>query len=442
MKKLKIVTIGGGSSYTPELIDGFIKRYAELPVSDYYLLDIEEGREKLEIVGKLAKRMVAKAGIPMTIHLTLDREEALKDADFVTTQLRVGFLDARINDEKIPLKYGVLGQETTGPGGFMKAQRTIPVLLDICRDMEKYCPNAWLINFTNPAGIVTEAIARHSSIKSLGICSGANSMLMDIAKAYDVEKSQVYARIMGLNHLIFADRIYIDGADVTDDFIEKLAQGSATNALKNIPDIGFSARFAKALHMYPISYLKYFFLTREMVDAALTDQKTKGTRGEQTREIERKLFELYQDETLTGKPKELEQRGGAWYSDTACSIISAIYNDKKEIHVVNTTNRGATGDLPDHVTLETNAVIDRQGAHPLAYGPLPVKIRGLIQSVKAYEELTVEAAITGDYDTALLALTINPLVPSANVAEQILNEYLEVNQRYLPQYFNNAKEQQ
>jgi 6-phospho-beta-glucosidase len=434
MKKLKIVTIGGGSSYTPELIDGFIKRYDELPVTDYYLLDIEEGKEKLEIVGKLAQRMVKEAGIPMNIHLTLDRAEALKDADFVTTQLRVGFLDARINDEKIPLKYGVLGQETTGPGGFMKAQRTIPVLMDICRDMEKYCPNAWLINFTNPAGIVTEAITRHSNIKSIGICSGANSMLMDIAKAYEVEKKDVYARIIGLNHLIFADKIFIKGEDYTDDFMEKLAQGSASNSLKNIPDIGFSSRFAKALHMYPISYLKYFFLTREMVEAAQKDASTKGTRGEQTREIEHRLFELYQDEHLSHKPKELEKRGGAWYSDTACSIISSIYNDKKEIHVVNTVNNGTTPDLPDHVTLEANAVIDRNGAHPLAYGRLPVKIRGLIQSVKAYEELTVEAAITGDYNTALMALTINPLVPSATLAEKILDEYLEVNQRYLPQY--------
>lgn len=439
MQKLKVVTIGGGSSYTPELIDGFIKRYAELPVTDYYLLDIEEGKEKLEIVGKLAQRMVQQAGVPMNIHLTLDREEALKDADFVTTQLRVGFLEARITDERIPLKYGVLGQETTGPGGFMKAQRTIPVLLDICRDMEKWCPNAWLINFTNPAGIVTEAITRHSNIKTIGICSGANSMMMDIAKAYDVEKSAVDTRIIGLNHLIFADRIAIHGEDKTDDFIDKLAQGSASNSLKNIPDIGFTARFAQALHMYPISYLKYFFLNREMVETALQDAASKGTRGEQTREIEKRLFELYQDEHLNHKPKELEKRGGAWYSDTACSIISAIYNDKKEIHVVNTVNNGTTPDLPDHVTLETNAVIDKHGAHPVAYGRLPVKIRGLIQSVKAYEELTVEAAVTGDYDTALLALSINPLVPSATIAEQILDEYLDVNQRYLPQYAKDAK---
>lgn len=435
MKKLKVVTIGGGSSYTPELIDGFIKRYDELPVTDYYLVDIEKGKEKLEIVGNLARRMVEKAGLPMKIHLTTDREEALKDADFVTTQLRVGLLDARINDEKIPLKYNVLGQETTGPGGFMKAQRTIPVLLDICRDMERLCPDAWLINFTNPAGIVTEAIKKHSNTKTIGICSGANSMMMDIAKAYDAKKEDIYARIIGLNHLIFADKIFLKGNDVTDDFIEKLTLGLGSNSLKNIPNIGFSEKFTKALHMYPISYLKYFFLNREMVEIAKKDEAEKGTRGEQTKEIEKNLFELYKDENLSVKPKELESRGGAYYSDTACSIISSIYNNKKEIHVVNTTNNGTVSDLPENAVIETNAMIDKDGAHPLVYGKLPAKIRGLIQSVKAYEELTVEAAITGDYNTALLALSIHPLVPSADIAESILNELLEVNKEYLPQYF-------
>ncbi|WP_279633902.1 hypothetical protein [Rahnella inusitata] len=209
MKALKIVTIGGGSSYTPELIDGFIRRYNEMPVSDYYLVDIAAGEEKLKIVGALVQRMVKKAGIPMTVHLTTDREAALRNADFVTTQLRVGQQEARIHDEAIPLKYGVLGQETTGAGGFMKAQRTIPVLLDLCRDMERLCPDAWLINFTNPAGIVTEAIEKYSRIKTLGICSGANSMMMDIAKVYDVCRQDVYARVMGLNHLIFADQIAV-----------------------------------------------------------------------------------------------------------------------------------------------------------------------------------------------------------------------------------------
>ena len=435
MQPLKIAVIGGGSSYTPELIEGIIVRYEQLPVTELALVDVESGREKVTVIAALTERMLRHKGlehVKVSVHFTLD--EAIRGAKFVLTQLRVGQLAARAQDERLGLKYNLLGQETTGVGGFAKALRTIPVILEVARKVEQLAPDAFILNFTNPAGIVTEAITRHSNIKSIGICSGANSMLMDIAKAYEVEKKDVYARIMGLNHLIFADQIFIKGEDTTDDFMAKLAQGSASNSLKNIPDIGFSSRFAKALHMYPISYLKYFFLTREMVEAAQKDASTKGTRGEQTREIEHRLFELYQDEHLSHKPKELEKRGGAWYSDTACSIISSIYNDKKEIHVVNTVNNGTTPDLPDHVTIETNAMIDRHGAHPLAYGRLPVKIRGLIQSVKAYEELTVEAAMTGDYSTALMALTINPLVPSATLAEKILDEYLEVNQRYLPQY--------
>lgn len=434
MKSLKVVTLGGGSGYTPELIDGFIRRYNELPVSDFYLVDIDAGREKLQIVGELAKRMVAKSGLPMKIHLTTDRETALRNADFVTTQLRVGQQEARIHDEAIPLKYGVLGQETTGAGGFMKAQRTIPVLLDLCRDMERLCPDAWLINFTNPAGIVTEAIEKYSSVKTLGICSGANSMMMDIAQAYDVRRQDVYARVMGLNHLIFADQIAVKGHDVTAEFIEMLAQGAGQNQLKNVPDIGLPPAFIRALGLYPLSYLKYFYLSTETVEHSIQDSKTRGTRGEQTRQIEHELFEIYKNPQLNTKPKELESRGGAYYSDTACSIISAIYNNKQEIHVVNTLNRGATSDLDDHSVVETNAVIDRQGAHPLAYGRLPVRIRGLIQSVKAFEELTIEAAVTGDYSTALMALSVHPLIPSVNIAEKILDDYLAVNRPFLPQY--------
>ena len=171
-KKIKIVTIGGGSSYTPELIEGFIKRYHELPVGEIWLVDIESGKEKLEIVGNLAKRMVKKAGVPIDIHLTLDRREALKDADFVTTQIRVGQLDARNKDERIPLSHGVIGQETNGAGGMFKAFRTIPVILDIDKDMSQLCPNAWLINFSNPAGMVTEALLKYGiNKKVIGLCN-------------------------------------------------------------------------------------------------------------------------------------------------------------------------------------------------------------------------------------------------------------------------------
>lgn len=192
-KGVKIVTIGGGSSYTPELVEGFIKRYVSLPVRELWLVDIPEGKEKLEIVGGLAKRMIKEAGLPIDVHLTLDRREALKNADFVTTQLRVGLLEARAKDERIPLKYGVIGQETNGPGGLFKGLRTIPVILDIVKDMEELCPNAWLINFTNPAGMVTEAVLRHSNWKKIvGLCNVPVGMKMGIADQLGVEPERIH----------------------------------------------------------------------------------------------------------------------------------------------------------------------------------------------------------------------------------------------------------
>lgn len=192
-KGVKIVTIGGGSSYTPELVEGFIKRYDSLPVRELWLVDIPEGKEKLEIVGGLAKRMIKEAGLPIDVHLTLDRREALKNADFVTTQLRVGLLEARAKDERIPLKYGVIGQERNGPGGLFKGLRTIPVILDIVKDMEELCPNAWLINFTNPAGMVTEAVLRHSNWKKIvGLCNVPVGMKMGIADQLGVEPERIH----------------------------------------------------------------------------------------------------------------------------------------------------------------------------------------------------------------------------------------------------------
>ncbi|MER2256742.1 MAG: 6-phospho-beta-glucosidase, partial [Priestia megaterium] len=225
MKKgIKIVTIGGGSSYTPELIEGFIKRYDELPVRELWLVDVEEGKEKLEIVGDLAKRMVKKSGLPIDVHLTLDRREALKDADFVTTQFRVGLLDARAKDERIPLKYGVLGQETNGPGGLFKGLRTIPVILDICRDIEELCPEAWLINFTNPAGMVTEAVLRYSNIKKIvGLCNVPIGMEMGIAKLLDVDHSRIRIDFAGLNHMVYGLDVYVDGVSVKDQVIDLLS---------------------------------------------------------------------------------------------------------------------------------------------------------------------------------------------------------------------------
>jgi 6-phospho-beta-glucosidase len=431
---LKIATIGGGSSYTPELIEGFIKRYDELPVKDLYLVDIEEGREKLEIIEQLAKRMVKKAGIDLAIHATMDRREALKNADFVTTQFRAGLLEARIRDEKIPLRYDVIGQETTGPGGCANGLRTIPVIMDICRDMEELCPNAWLINFANPSGMVTEAVLKYTKIKAIGLCNVPISMVSDIAEQFGVDMSRVRVDFVGINHLLWGRNILVDGRDVTEKVLDNASRDAENEVLKNIPNVRLAGEFLRSLGMLPIGYLKYYYATPEMLKECIHDAKTVGTRGEVVKGIEKELFELYKDPALCVKPTQLAERGGAHYSDAACSLIDSIYNNKGDVQTVNVQNNGANCDLPDDVVIERNCVIDAKGAHPLALGHTPLKVRGLLQNVKAYEELTIEAAVKGDYSSALQALTIHPLVPSSSVAMKLLDDIIKENKAYLPEF--------
>ncbi len=438
MKKesLKVAVIGGGSSYTPELIEGFIKRYPELPVKDLYLVDIEAGKEKLEIVGNLAKRMLEKANVPINLHLTLDRREAIRDADFVTTQLRVGLLAARARDERIPLRYNLIGQETTGAGGFAKALRTIPVILDICKDMEELAPNAWLLNFTNPAGIVTEAVLKHSGIRTMGLCNLPIGTRMQIAKALNVDVSQVDIEMIGINHLNWTTRVIVDGVDVTGQVLFQAASGQSGFTMKNIPDFGWDLEFLKSLGSLPCAYHRYYYLRDEMLKEQLHAAETTGTRAEAVKKVEDELFEMYKDPNLNVKPPQLEKRGGAYYSEAALNLVSSIYNNKKDIQTVNVRNNGIISCLPDDVSVEVNCVIDADGAHPVQLTTsIDAKIRGLLQAVKAYEELTVEAAVTGDYGTALQALTLHPLVGSASLAKSVLDDILRENQAELPAYW-------
>lgn len=432
-KRLKIVTIGGGSSYTPELVEGFIKRAAELPVGELWLVDVPAGQARLEIVGALARRMVAKAGLDMQIHLTTDRRDALPGADFVTTQFRVGQLEARIRDEKIPLRYGVIGQETTGPGGFAKALRTIPVILEICRDMEELCPQAWLINFTNPTGILTEAVLRYSKIKSIGLCNVPINMKMAAAKFLDADFQRVEVDFAGLNHLVYGMHIYLDGQEVTSQVIETLA-GGGSMTMRNIQDLGWEPEFVRSLGMMPCPYHRYYYQADAMLAEEIESAQTKGTRGEQVRKIETELFELYKDPNLAIKPPQLALRGGAYYSEAACSLISSVYNNKGDVQPVNVANNGAIADLPDNVAVEVSSVITGSGARPVTMGHLPLPARGLVQLVKAYELLTVEAAVHGDYGAGLQALTLNPLVPSATIARKLLDDIIRENLSYLPQF--------
>ncbi|WP_188456619.1 6-phospho-beta-glucosidase [Virgibacillus oceani] len=439
MKGIKVVTIGGGSSYTPELIEGFIKRYDELPIRELWLVDIPEGKEKLEIIGGLAKRMVEKANIPMDICLSMDRRQALKGADFVTTQIRVGHLDARAKDETIPLKHGVIGQETNGPGGLFKGLRTIPVILGICKDMEEICPDAWLINFSNPAGMVTEAVLRYSNItKTVGLCNVPIGMRMGVADMLKVDPSRIHIDFAGLNHMVFGLEVYLDGAAITGEVLDKLTNGAGMT-MKNIVDLGWEKDFIKALNILPCPYHRYYYQTSKMLEEEKQEFVEKGTRAQVVQQLEKELFALYSDPELAKKPPQLEERGGAYYSDAACSLINSIYNDKRDIQPVNTRNNGAIASIPNDSAVEINCVITKDGPKPISVGDLPVAVRGLVQQIKSFERVSAEAAVTGDYHQALLALTINPLVPSDTIAKEILDEMLEAHKDHLPQFFNSVR---
>lgn len=438
MKKgLKIVTIGGGSSYTPELVEGFIKRYEELPLTELWLVDVEAGEEKQSIVGEMAKRMFKAAGIDCEVHLTLDRKSALKDADFVTTQLRVGQLDARILDERIPLSHGMIGQETNGAGGIFKALRTVPVILDIVEDMKVLCPNAWLVNFANPAGMVTEAVLRYGKWdKVVGLCNIPVNAEVEEAEILGRKQEELFFQFAGINHLHWHKVVDNQGNDLTDELIAKMygKDADGKSIVANIKDNNLIFEQVENLHMVPCPYHMYYYMTDEMLKDELEDFKNNGTRAEKVKAIEKELFELYKDPELDHKPQQLAERGGARYSDAACNIINSIYNDKRLIMTVSTKNNGTVTDLPADSAVEVTCMITGNGPVPFQFGGFAPAERGLLQLMKAMEELTIEAAVTGDYGTLLQAFTTNPLITSGNEGKQVMDELLEAHKQYLPQF--------
>lgn len=429
---MKIAVIGGGSSYTPELMEGIINHKDSLPVTEVVLIDIPEGQEKVSINTAFAKRMAEKAGLPISVRYTLDRREGLKDASFVIAQIRVGGLDAREKDERIPLKYDVIGQETTGPGGFFKALRTIPVMLSICRDMEEVCKDAWLINFTNPSGIITEAILKNTKVKCIGLCNVSINMRYDAAERLSVSPDELDCRFIGLNHLSVMNHAYYQGKD---RILDAVSIENTESVVKNIQKDAEMDAVAKELGCLLSPYMQYFYTEKE----ALQHEKMEaigltGTRAAQVKEVEKNLFECYKDINLREKPAALAKRGGARYSMAAICLIDSIYNDTNDVQVVDVFNNGIIPQLPDDVVIEVNCRIGRNGAAPLA-SDVPASVLGLIGQVKAYEEYTIEAAITGDRNKALIALLNNPLIHDVRDAKGILNELLEAHRAYLPAFF-------
>ncbi|ASK63874.1 6-phospho-beta-glucosidase [Virgibacillus phasianinus] len=429
MESLKIAVIGGGSSYTPELIEGIINVQDILNVSEIWLVDIPEGQEKLSVIENLSKRMVEKAKCPVKIIATLDRRDAIKGAKFIVTQIRVGQLKMRRNDEYISIKNGVIGQETTGSGGFMKALRTIPVMLDICRDIKELAPDAWLLNFTNPAGIITEAVLKHSDVKVVGLCNNPINFYKKFARTYNVDMKDVSINFTGINHLIWITDLYVKGRSKIEDILKGK---SDSYEAKNIPSFGWESEFLQSLRAIPCGYHKYYYQTNQVLKEQLKQYRGNETRADQVQKVEKELFEIYKNPNLNEKPEALEQRGGAYYSEAAINIIKSIHLDTKEIHTLNVRNNGAISCLPNDVSIEVNCVVESHQITPLQVKETAPQIRGLMQVVKAYEELTVEAAVTGNRGTALQALTLHPLIPSFDRAKKIFDEMLEVNEQYLP----------
>lgn len=444
-KGLKIVTIGGGSSYTPELIEGYILRQNELPISEIVLVDIEEGREKLEIVGAMAQRMVKSAGLDWQVTLSYDRFNSLKDADYVTTQFRVGLLNARIKDERIPLSHGVIGQETNGAGGIFKAFRTIPIILDIIEDMKIQCPNAWLINFTNPAGMVTEAAINIGGWeRTLGLCNVPIGHTKAGAEALGMDEAELFFHYAGINHFHWHRVFDKSGNERTQEIIDTIYDPSGSGNkgdMENIHAGLFHYEQIKDLNMLPCGYHRYYYLTDEMLEELLKDFREGKTRAQIVKGTEKDLFELYKDPNLNYKPEELTQRGGTHYSDAACEIISSIHNDKRTEMVVSTKNNGTITDLSADSVVEVSGIVTAKGFVPYNWGAFEnAAARGSLQLMKAMEETTIQAAVTGDYGAALQAFTMNPLIPAGHRAKTLLDQMLYAHKKYLPQFVDKIKE--
>lgn len=406
---MKIVVIGAGSTYTPEVFDEIIKRNEALHVEEIALVDLDEGMERARIILEFGKRMFRNAGIKCSLSLTTDRKKALEGADFVISQIRVGFSKARIVDEVTSMSFGLLGQETTGSGGFMNALRTIPVSLEIASDIEHICPDAWLVNFTNPAGLVTEALRKYSNVKCVGLCNVPINMQADAAKVLGVPRDSVRCVFAGLNHLSFMIGADINGENVFPVVLDRISNNETL--MKNIPKVKGVGELIRTIGFIPSPYLQYYYFASEMKAKQKATYETEGvTRGMQVEQINRKLYELYTDENLVVPPEELSQRGGSLYSYAAMQIIEALTKDEPTELVLNTVNAGAIAGLPDDSVVEVNAMVSRHGVVPVSGLSLGKNVIGLVKTVKEYERLTAEAAVTHNAVLATEALMNHPLV--------------------------------
>jgi 6-phospho-beta-glucosidase len=399
---MKVAVVGGGSTYTPELVSGL----SRLDVDEFVLHDIDP--ERREVVGGLAQRMLDRQGYRGGIEVTDDLDRAVDGADFVLIQIRVGGQAARLVDETAPLACGCIGQETTGAGGLAKALRTVPVVLDIAERVRERSNDAWIVDFTNPVGIVTRALLDHDH-KAIGLCNVAIGFQRRWARELGVDPSHVVVDQVGLNHLTWVRRVLLDGVDVLPGLLSE--HGDELAAELDLP-----RRLLDELGVVPSYYLHYFYAH----DEVLQEQLEGVPRAQQVAEIERELLEMYRDPNLVEKPALLEQRGGAFYSEAALGLVESLVSGNGAIHEVDVRNDGTLAGLADDDVVEVPARVTRDGAVPLTQPPLAPELLGLTQHVAAYERLALRAALSRDVVDVKKALLAHPLIGQYAIAEQLL----------------------
>ena len=416
---MKLAVVGGASTYTPELVDGLVRLRDLLPLEQLALHD--PAAERLEVVGGLARRMLARGGHPAELTLTGRLGEAVEDADAVLIQLRVGGQAVRIVDESVPLACGCLGQETTGYGGLAKALRTVPVVLEIAEQVRQLAPKAWIVDFTNPVGIVTQALL-DAGHKAVGLCSAAMVFQRHFARVLDVHPTSIELDHVGLNHLTWEVGVRCDGVDVLPQLVGEHVDRVA-------PATGLPAELVERLGVVPSYYLHYFYEH----DAVVNHQREHRSRAEEVAEIEQELLDLYADETLNEKPELLGRRGGAFYSEAAVELLASLFGrgpDPRQ--VVNVRNNGALPFLPDDAVVEVPARVGTDGLTAIGVPPLDPVHRGLVAHVSAYEELGLDAALRGGRERVFRALLAHPLIGQADVAERLADRMIETNREFLP----------
>ncbi|WP_369186691.1 6-phospho-beta-glucosidase [Streptomyces sp. R08] len=418
---MKLTVVGGGSTYTPELIDGFARLRDTLPVEELVLVD--PAPERLELVGGLARRIFAKQGHPGRIVTTDDLDAGVEGADAVLLQLRVGGQAAREQDETWPLECGCVGQETTGAGGLAKALRTVPVVLDIAERVRRTNPDAWIIDFTNPVGIVTRALLQ-AGHKAVGLCNVAIGFQRKFAGLLGVTPTDVHLDHVGLNHLTWETGVRLGGPEGENVLPKLLGEhGDAIAADLSLPRV-----LIDRLGVVPSYYLRYFYAHDEVV----RELRTKPSRASQVAEMERELLKMYADPALDEKPALLAKRGGAYYSEAAVDLAASLLGGGgSPYQVVNTYNKGTLPFLPDDAVIEVQAAVGAKGATPLAVQDVDPLYAGLMASVTAYEDLALEAALRGGRDRVFRALLSHPLIGQYEYAEALTDQLIAHNREHL-----------